>query len=251
MKNSERNMLIVGAVILGLIIFMSNPLQITLPGITLNPPAGNGDGGSSTPPPSTPPPTTPPPETSSQPTSMTAFVSPNPLRLGGWVVGTVSSNGYNVPISISAKHKGQASTQTIPAFLGGDGKYELAQQMNTAGYWEFQATAENGVKSNVATLTVEGINIVPEYDHYSKTFRDSLKMEVFSHYKGETMSVVAHNHAGGYSVPIASVSINIGGYGSISPNLDSLSNGDYELDVIFGSDSATAWGGTSWISVGR
>jgi hypothetical protein len=45
--------------------------------------------------------------------------------------------------------------------------------------------------------------------------------------------------------------INAGGYGEVNPGFDWRANGDWELDAIIGGDSAMAWGGTYWISVGR
>lgn len=192
-----------------------------------------------------------PPSSSRAPTSLACFLSPNPGWMGGAFYGTVSSNGQNYPIEITVKHKGSGDTQTIPATLGADGKYELITQINTPGHWQAWASADGGaVKSNVVEFTVQGLLIVPEANHYSKTFRDSMVFRVYGSWTGNAQ-IIAYDHDAAISIPVTSTVINSGGYGDFSVGLDSWGNGDYEFDVLIAGQKATDYGGSGWVTVGR
>lgn len=222
----------------------------SLPDIILNiivPDSGDGDGDDWTPPDWSPPEA---PDNWREPTSLFVDVSPNPMTMGGWLIGTVVSNGYNHEITVTVRHKGSGEGIIINAWVGTDGKFEHAQQMNTPGYWEF--TVEGGSAAPVtAELTVEGILIVPESEHYSKTFRDSLQLEVYTHLRNSNAAIVGHYPSGSYSRPITNTAINAGGYGTVAPGLDHLANGSWELDVVIYSETADDYDGTAWITIGR
>jgi hypothetical protein len=184
------------------------------------------------------------------PTALTAFVSPDPVRMGGWVLGTLSSNGYNYPVTIMATHLGKGTQQSIAGFLGADGKWETAQQMNTPGYWQFIASVDTGTTSNRAQLTCIGINIGLSSDHYSKSFSTSITIEIYSHLSGN-FQIIANDPSHGVSYDITNAAVNHGGYGSVAPSLSMLPIGNYEIDAHIGSEWAHDYGGTAWVTVGR
>jgi hypothetical protein len=184
------------------------------------------------------------------PTSLTAFVSPDPVRMGGWVLGTLSSNGYNYPVSILATHLGKGAQQTIAGFLGADGKWQTAQQMNTPGYWEFYAFVDTGATSNKALLTCLGISIGLSSYHYSKSFATSITIGVYSHLTGNCQ-IIANDPSHAVSYDITNTVINHGGYGEVAPSLAMLPLGNYEIDARIGSEWAHDYGGTAWITVER
>jgi len=200
---------------------------------------------------STPPPAVIP-ENSKDPTSIMATVNPNPVWIGGAVLGEVVSNGYNTGITIKAVHVGLGTAQSIPAWLGTDGKFSFGpQQMNTPGYWQFQVTSDNGIKSNVVSLTVRGTSTVADKEFYSRLIDDSITIQCFSEHKGQTVLFTAVDHELGAETPLGSATINSGGYASITVNLDSLAIKHYELDAVVGSDRASYYGHTAWVQMGR
>jgi len=192
----------------------------------------------------------PPAENSLAPTALTVFISPNPVDMGSWIEGSVTSNGYNWPLRIVLTHRGSGESGEIAGFLGADGQFIHWSEFNIPGVWDVTAYAD-GVSSATATFVCRGILVIPERSHYSKTMSDSMPIGVYSHHTNQNAGIVGHYPAGSYSRAITNTMINAGGYGEVAPNLDSLANGDWELDAIIGSDSATAWTGTYWITVGR
>jgi len=185
------------------------------------------------------------------PSAISIFVNPSVVDMGDWILGTASTDGYNFAITTKVAHKGSGQSQSVAGWVDSDGRYELAQPVNLPGYWEFQTTAENGVKSNVAYLTVRGIQVNLEASHYSKTFRDSLELRALTHYAGADVLFVAINHDTGTSTPLGTARANSGGYATLSYNFDSFANGNYDIDAIVGSDSATSWSATAWLEIGR
>jgi len=213
----------------------------------INPPPpsdgdGTGDGDGTTPPPDDGDDHVAPPN-NLQPSSLTAFVSPNPMTMGGWIQGTVSSDGYNWPITIYATHKGEGATQSWAGLLAENGIYQLTQQLSTPGIWSFVVKTAEGLESNTVTLTCQGILIVPEFDHYSKTFRDSISFKIYSHMERQSAQILANFPAGSYTIPVTNIMIASGGFATFSTSLDSFANGDYQWDVIIGSASAIGYGG--------
>lgn len=205
---------------------------------------GDGDGGDGAPPP-------PAPENSRKPTGLTITLTTHEMDMGSWIRGTVSGDGYNYPIEVWAKHTGSGDTGNLYAFLGSDGKYTSEfQKMETPGVWELYAEAD-GIKSEPVTLVVRGIRVVCERGHYSKTLSDSILIGVYSHHTRQNAGIVGHYPEGAYSRSITNTVINSGGYGSVSPNLDGLANGDWEIDAVIGSDQARDYEATYWVSIGR
>jgi len=182
------------------------------------------------------------------PTSMTAFVSPNPVTMGDWIKGTVTSDGYNYPITIHALHIGENAKQSFAGVLDDQGKYELINQLNTPGYWQFWVETDVGVKSNKVQLTCQGIKIVGDKTVYDKSQDDQITFKVYSHYTGDAQ-VVAEDPNQAVSIPVTTVTINSGGYATFTVNLDSWSDGDYRFNVLIGGEKATDYGGEFWVKV--
>jgi len=184
------------------------------------------------------------------PTSLTVTVSPNPMTMGGYIYGAVISNGYNSPVTIYAKLTGTGEVQSFGGLLDASGKFEQGEQMNTPGFWEFWATA-NGVTSNVARLTVEGLKVQCESSSYSKSMRDSLLIKVYSVFSGN-VGIVANDPAHSVSYPVTNCVVSSKGYGEVAPSLDFLPNGGYEMDAVNGPHKASDYTqGTFWVNVGR
>ena len=186
------------------------------------------------------------------PTDIDIFVDPATINMGGWVIGQLTSSGGDGEYDITTKvvHTGSGQALSVHGHVEG-GRYSLPKQINIPGYWQFQTTAENGVKSNTATLTVRGIQVNLEKYTYDKSEMDSLTINAFTHYADEDLLFVAHFPAGPWDVILGTETSNSGGYASIDFDFDGENNGDYEIDVIVGggSDSADAWGGTEWVHV--
>jgi len=162
----------------------------------------------------------------------------------------VSSNGYNYPLTIYAKHKGSGQIQQLAALLGPDGKYTIAQQITVPGHWEFWAVA-GSVTSNTIQLTVEGVKVVGESNHYSKTLRTSMTLQIYSHLTGNA-AIILNDPAHSTSYPLTNTYVNTGGYGEISITLNGYANGDYEIDAIINGVKASSYTyGSYWVNIGR
>jgi hypothetical protein len=224
-------------------------LGIQIPDIILNlivPESGGSDGSDWGPPPDW----GDPPANKQAPTGITATVSPSTIDMGDWLIGTVTSNGYNWPLSVTVTHTGSGVSGELAGWLGPDGQFEIYQSVEVPGVYEVTATA-NGITDGPITFVVRGILVDCDGGFYSKTLSDSKRIGVYSHHTNQNAGIVGHYPAHSISRPITNTVINAGGYGEVAPNLDSLNNGDWELDAIIGGDSATAWEGTYWVRVGR
>lgn len=216
------------------------------------PDSDDGVNGDTTPPPP-PPPDDDPPENKRLPTSMWLSANPDDLWHGQWFYGSISTNGYNFAISIKASHLGSGETQTIPGFVGPDGMWtSTPQQMKTPGYWTFVATAENGVVSNIGTLTVRGVTTTVNPTHYSRTFAPTLTVEVYTTARSESVLVFANYPAGGWSKTITTQNTNYNGYLTFTFKPDTLGwvTGDYELDATVNGLTASGYD-AAWFSIGR
>ncbi|MCW4015066.1 MAG: hypothetical protein NWF06_01730 [Candidatus Bathyarchaeota archaeon] len=192
------------------------------------------------------------PEDKVFPTDIDIAVSPSSVSMGGWVTGLLSSDGRDYRIYTEVTHRGAGLSETLSGIVADDdGTYELSRQMYLPGLWKFQTTAENGVVSNFAYLTVRGVQVDLEADHFSKTFRDSLELRVFCHYAGASVLFIANDPDASLSYSLGTATVNSGGYATLSYNFDSLGNGDYEIDAVVAGDSASAWSATAWLTVGR
>lgn len=205
------------------------------------------DGDDFTPPPS------PPPSDITVPTSLSCSVIYPTLTMGQYQLGTVTSNGRNYPVTIYVGHRGTGLMIEIAGFLNDHGMWTSPpQKMGTPGYYEAWVETDTGVASPHIFFVVEGIKVLGESEHYSKTFKDSFLIEVVSHYKNTNVQIIGNYPAGDYSQPITSTTLNNLGYGSVAPSFDSLANGDWELDALIGSDRAALYEyGTWWVDIGR
>lgn len=184
------------------------------------------------------------------PTSLTVTIMPNPVVVGNYIYGAVISNGFNFPVTIYAKLTGTGEVQTFGGLLDAAGKFEQGNQMNVPGFWEFWATA-NGVTSNIAKLTVEGMKVVCASSSYSKTMKDSMLIKVYSVFSGN-VGIIANDPAHSISYPVTNCVVSTKGYGEVAPSLDFLPNGGYEIDAVNGPHKASFYtGGTFWVNVGR
>jgi len=193
----------------------------------------------------------PSPDNFRTPTDLSLFISPNPITMGNWFYGEVVSNGYNTEVTVYARHKGSGEEVSVNGWLGEDGKFTHGQPINIAGYWEFWAEADNGaVESNHVHLTVEGLTVIQD-GQVSKSLSPDQIFHVYSHMTGN-YGLTLIDHASGIYIPLSSGSINSGGYDSLQIDLSGQSIGSYEVEVIHeNGQTATGWGGSSWLTIGR
>ncbi len=182
--------------------------------------------------------------------SLYASVSPDPVRMGQYVYGSVIGNGYNVPITIYAKSLGEGTQQSFGGMLDATGHFDTYQQLNTPGYYQFWAEGSGGVKSNIVALTCTGVRIGSASDHYSKSFSDSMLFKLYSNLHGNA-ALIANDAAHSVSYPVTNCVVNSNGYGEIGPSLDFLPNGTYEIDVVLGGQKASDFSASCWITIGR
>lgn len=194
-----------------------------------------------------------PTPTGKAPTSITAMVSPNPMRMCGWVYGDAITDGYSYsPIYLYAKHLGSGETTKITGTIGPDGKCSINTQLNTPGYWEFWAEC-NGVKSNVAQLTVQGIKVDINKESYWKDRDSSLDIKVYSHYIG-TFRIYASRDGWATETYILTGSVKTGGYSGVykTGDLDSMcpwspkSTYNWEFTARISGDDARNWNSGTW-----
>ena len=227
----------------------SLPFNIKIPdfNIIINTPEGD-----TTPPPSDPSDPAPPPLDNFRiPSELTIFLNPTTIDAGDGVLGELVSNGYNSEVRIFVKHLGTGEVVDFETWLGADGKFSHAQLMEVAGRWEFWATANEGaVESNHAILVVRGFQIV-QSGHYSGSLSPPYPVQIFSHLSGHA-DLYAIDHGAGVWTPLSPrITVNTGGFGQEDLDLSMLGAGDYEFESILGGVTASSWGGTSWVTVGR
>jgi len=252
MNTKTRNWVILIAVVIGIILIANtNPLIINLP-------AGTEDNANQPPsyqPPTYNPPEYPdypaPPENSRPPTSLYVVVEPNPVTMENYVYGSVTGNGYLYPITIHAKHVGEGTEETFGALLDDDGQFYHSQTVDIPGYWDFSASTDTGVTSNVPRLTVQGALIASSKTSFSRTFGGmTATVKVFSHSSGSCLIFVNDPDAG-TSTPLETVHINSGGYASVTVNFGVLSLGYYELDMVVNGIKASDYSASVNIFLGR
>lgn len=186
---------------------------------------------------------------SRSPTSLYAVVEPNPVAMKGRVLGTVTSDGYKSPIAIHAKHRGQGVEQAFGGLLDDNGRFLLTQTISLPGYWNFWVTSGT-VSSNTVSLTVQGIATSVDRDHVSKSLSPTCIVSVFSNYAGN-VAVFANDPAHGVSIPLTNTVVNSGGYGSVQVDFSTFAQGSYEIDALINGETASTYGGTCWVTVGR
>jgi hypothetical protein len=226
-----------------------------------NPWAGGSGGGSPTPTPTPyqqqPYPTYPPYPTPTPfgiaPTSLYLTVDPNPVTMGSTIYGEVTSGGRDYLITIHAKHVGEGTEQTVEGRLDEDGWFGRAQVMNIPGYWDFWATADNGVTSGKPRLTVQGAALSSSKTFFSRMIGDySTTLKLYCHSSG-TATIFIND--GSTSTPIGTVHINSGGYGTGNFDLASYfsgrSLGNYEFDFVVNGIKASDYGESVWVNYNR
>lgn len=175
-------------------------------------------------------PTAPPSESvGNAPSSLMISVEPNPLPMGNTAYGEVVSDGYSYPITIHAKHVGSGDENSFGARLDEDGMFWHSQALNVPGYYDFWATADNGVSSNTPRLTVQGALLLSDDVFFSRIMEDyTANLRLFCHSAG-TATVYARNTATSAVSTVGTTHINSGGYGAYTLNVAGWSLGNYDL----------------------
>lgn len=224
--------------------------------------AGSGANPTPTPPayqqptyPTYPPYPTAPPDNRA-PTSLHVTLDPNPIDMGDMAYGTVTGDGYKYPITIHAKHVGANQEQTFNALLSEYGDFYHAETINIPGYWDFWATTDTGVTSNIPRLTVEGAMLTSsrtffsQLDPFGEGYSTTLKL--YCHSAGSATVFV---NDGSSSTVIATVHINSGGYGEGAVDLGSFFSmhgmGTYEIDFTINGINASYYGESVFVTYSR
>jgi hypothetical protein len=63
--------------------------------------------------------------------------------------------------------------------------------------------------------------------------------------------VFANDPVHAVSIPLTNTVINAGGYGEVQVDFSGFAYGDYEIDALINGETATSYGGTYWVTVGR
>jgi hypothetical protein len=182
------------------------------------------------------------------PTSLTVALNTYDCNMGATVIGAVTSNGYNYPVTIYVKYLGTGDQVSESGLLGADGRFTEARIIQLPGVWEVWATS-SGVTSNKATLSVHGCRIV--CDKTSVPFAPGSHIVGVKVY-GDKSSVVTgfvNDPAHAISYPLPSVSTNVGGYASTTYDFMNKAIGDYEVDAIVNGRQASSFGASWWIGV--
>jgi hypothetical protein len=195
-------------------------------------------------------------ESSRLPTALFINVNPAVIDVGDYAWGTLTSDGYNFAITTKAVHRGDDVASSIPGFAGADGRYEYVQEMNTPGFWEFQTTSENGVKSNVAYLEVQGMKILERNGKAfaSRSIGDTtfVFQVMCSHVRQDV--VVAMTKDDVSYTALGTVRTDAYGYGELTVAMPMTILGDWRVDVMTGdaSDNSNLYVNCSWwVTLGR
>lgn len=183
------------------------------------------------------------------PTSLVVVVAPVSAPKGTMVTGVVTSNGFNFPITIHAKHVGANSEVTFGGLLNSEGKFWHSQQLDLCGQWDFYVSG-NGVNSNVARSTITGIMLHSEETTYSRSFDHEGVWQVFSSVSG-SCSIFADDPAHGISIPLGTVIVNVGGYAVTNLDFGALTLGTYTINCVVNGQKASDFGGAVTIEVIR
>lgn len=228
-----------------------------------NPPSSGGQTPPPLSPPSSPPPAPPPPPPQAPPewplTTLSVVVSPNPIQMGGVVIGYVTGDKAGSPVTVTVIHLGVASVQTISGALGADGIYTVPPtQINTPGIWSFTATS-GGITSNTVLLEVRGILVDIEPDSVSRATAGAQGyLHVYSHYAGTALDVHAaldgiFDMGPMYEFYYTTLdATNAGGYVGAMVSWSGVpSNDHFEVDVRHpgNGDMSRNYDGTDWIRV--
>jgi hypothetical protein len=195
---------------------------------------------------------TPMPNTDIQvPSSLYVNVDPSTITMKGWVYGEVTGNGRNYPIIVHAKHVGANTETSFGALLDSDGHFYHSQTIDLPGYWDFWATTDTGVTSNMPRLEVQGAMIVSNDFFFSRIMDDeTATLQLFCHSSG-TATVFANDPDDMTSTSLGTVHINSGGYAEFALDVSVLGLGTYEIDFVVNGIKASDYGESIWITYGR
>lgn len=189
---------------------------------------------------------------SEAPTSMRLEMEPLSAPMGSTFYGDVTSDGKDYPIMVHALLVGTGTEQSYGGRLSNYGSFYDDSVINIPGYWDFWVSADNEVESNKPRVTVEGVKIVPERLHYSKTFGGLINCELFSHTSGNAQ-IIAIDAEHMIMIPMTSTTINTNGYGTIALDFSpsTFSTGTYEITVLINGLDSADFGTNPFIEVGR
>ena len=250
MKKKDKTIFFGVVAIIVVLIVVNN-----LPEITFNVPSGDTTilvpEGQSPSDPTTPYVPPPPAPSGIAPSSLMVSFEDTTIEMGDELYGTVVSDGKDYPFTIHALHVGTGIEQTYGGLLGDNGKFYDYNTMYIPGYWDFWATTDT-VTSNMPRVTVEGVLIVPERTHYSKTFGGLIDCELFSHTSGNAQ-IIAIDAEAMVMIPMTSAVIHTNGYGTVALDFSPFvfSSGTYEITVLINGLDSADFGANPMITVGR
>jgi hypothetical protein len=195
-------------------------------------------------------PQTPPPTSNERaPTSLTVSLNTYDCYMTDWVTGTVTSNGYNYPLTVYMKHVGSGEQNNQGGLIGADGRFTQGQNINTPGVFEFWVTS-GSVTSNKVTLNVHGVRII--CDKTTVPFSPGphvVNLKVYGDKNSVVVGMVNDPaHAISYPWP-ASVTTNAGGYATTTYDFAGKNKGNYQIDAMIKGYYASTWGADWWVEV--
>ena len=193
---------------------------------------------------------TPPPVTNDRaPTSLTVVLNTYDCVMGSFVAGSVTSNGYNYPVTVYVKHVGSGEQISEGGLLAANGRFYAGSNIQTPGVYEVWASS-SGVTSNKVTLSVHGCRVV--CDLSVVPFSPGAHPVNVKIYGDKNSAVVAMvndpAHAISYPFPV-SVSTNAGGYVATSYDFAGKAKGNYEVDAIINGNKASSFSASWWVEV--
>jgi len=168
------------------------------------------------------------------------------------ILGHVLSDSPGCYVSLNLIHLGSQVSAQVYGVTDSLGMYPAsgdvaANRMPAPGYYDVWATI-NGQDSNRPRLTVEGIMVDTKTESYSIALGQPCTFEVYSSYTG-SCTLVANNDAAAVSIPLGTLDINSGGYGSYIVGLHHLAPGAWWFNAVCGGSSAEAFGATDSIII--
>ncbi len=185
------------------------------------------------------------------PTMLTVTVTPNPMNMHGFFIGTVTSDGQNYGITITYTTP-RSESLSIRAFLGPNGMYTSTPiQMNIPGEYRFSVRADNGVISNTAALQVNGVYINVDPDSVSRAFFHTITVEVSTGMYRSNYVVTASRDGWATSTVIVTGRVDTHGYASWTGDFNPFTLGNYEFDVTINGQTARSYGASDWVNAQR
>lgn len=204
----------------------------------------------------TPEPTPEPYTDKTLPSSLMASVSPLVINMNGYADGTVTSNGRNFAINTVATFITGSQSTDVAGFVDDDGMWDLWQQINSPGFWQFQTTSENGVKSNIVYLEVKGMMIRANKEGISRLMSKThdVVFTVYSNHRSSNININMYL-GGDLSKPIllGTGRTNRDGFYQTTITVPTTTLGNFMVDVDMGrTDAAHLYTyGNCWINIMR